>query len=818
MPAIPVISGSQTPVRAGTPLREVVKIKEREEHPTPTKTGKKGKAAKKAVLDGQVDNDDMTVQAEPDTTDGASKEEVMPEQIEKNAGTAINDNVSKADKRFTAVVAEDIVPRPRSAAQMLAERHAQNQQAQTTGQPPLTAAQMLEQRHRRSEAERAGSAAPSPAGSRAPSPSPSPIKVEKKKQHPGKLDISAATMSSAESPARSQNSTPAPSSASVARPLGAVIKTLPMPTSAAPSRPGTPAAGSTETAVRKVSVAPRTLRVVATPTPKTEASSGFPLPGEKGELKSALPNFPSRKPSLASIVFPGTPNSEHAGSSFISDNISVTSTSMSRASSPPPGPISSRVGSAPVRAKTKNQQKKDRQERARQIEEERLLALEAEKASTEAKDDGVMQEAIMGRKKKQKKAAAPKQKAQKGSQAATPSAQSQQGTPAQSRPGSPRIAPIEDTSSEVAPTTALEKIEEPAPTPEPEIQPEEAKEVEEEQQQIAPTSPAPESPSPPQAAPTLSVQDIVAELRQHSPLISHSIQYLLRPLGKDLMLYEAYQQVQAEDLLVPRSLERNPDVNIKAVNLEYMWQHNSGLRYGGEDGRMYSRGCVTPGGAHLRHLDDFLEERFIDLEKELRSTPEALRYWPETNGRAQQAVHKLLQAVSTSPCDSNKLKSLDDEFPRIDLIKLKRVLEEFERYGGRRDANAMEKAVEEGSKKGSFLVDTAGKYVNEFVLPTYGAPSVAGVANNGNAAVGLGAGGGLGATSVVAKLGPGPFVSGVGVEGPNTADGSVPQQRVGMSVQGAERMLAEAKRVLEEREAQFRKVVKRNRKLVGLTH
>lgn len=821
LPAVPILPGSHTPARAGTPLREVVKVREREEHATPTKAGKRGKG-KKLDLDAGIESEGMKAATEDDAIAGAASTESeakeVPSEQEKK-------DVVPGQQSRKSSEAPSPASRPMSAAQMLAEKHARSQQAHAASQqsqsaqqpqPPLTAAQILEQRHRHAEAERAGSRpgsrAQSPVGSRAASPGP--VKDSKKKQHPGKLDIAAAVAKPLE--ASSRSGTPAPSSTTFGKP-GAVIKTLPMPLSAAPSRTGTPVTGATDTPVKKAT-APRTLRVVATPTPKTEsppllpAATGTPAGDKAVPAKSAVPHLPSRQPSLASINIPGTPNSDHAHSFSISDNVSVTSTSFSRASSPPP--VGSRVGSAPVRAKTKNQQKKDRQERARQIEEEKLLAAEAENGGP-AKDDGIVQEAIMGRKRKSKKPAAPKSRVKDESRTGTPKLESQQGTPAQSRPGTPKI-PAPEAPSSPAMTAPVEPPEEQTPEPEPEPEPQP------EPEPIVSESPLPKSPPPPPPAPVLTPQTIINELRQHSPLLSSSIDTLLRPLAQQSQHYKTSQPLTAHDLSIPRSLERNPDVNIKAVNLEYMWQHNSGLRYGGEDGRVWSRGCVTPGGAHLRHLEESLEERFIALENELRKSPEVLRYWPELQGRAHETVAQLLASVSTSINNSSGPNGttgrLEDEFPRIDLIRLKKLLEEYERYGGRRDANAMEKAVEEGSKKGSFLVDTAGKYVNEFVLPTYGAPG-AGVSNGsgvGNPPVGVGAGG-VGATSAVAKLGPGAAPASH-VDGQHLDGGAVQDIRIGLSVPEAERLLNEAKKVQEEKEAQLRKMVKKNRKLVGLTH
>lgn len=136
---------------------------------------------------------------------------------------------------------------------------------------------------------------------------------------------------------------------------------------------------------------PKTLRLV--PTPKTE---GPPPVGSAtpSSTTSMFPqNFaPSRQASITSthrLDRPGTPTSE-----IISDNASITSASMSRASSPPP----TKVGSAPVRATTKSMQKKQRREVQREKEKAGLEAATVKVAEPEPEIGP-----IMGRKKKQKK-------------------------------------------------------------------------------------------------------------------------------------------------------------------------------------------------------------------------------------------------------------------------------------------------------------------------------------------------------------------------------------------------------------------------------
>lgn len=136
--------------------------------------------------------------------------------------------------------------------------------------------------------------------------------------------------------------------------------------------------------------APTTLRL--TSTPKTEnpmAGSGTPT----SVTSMFPPTFPpSRQPSLVSVTRmdrPGTPTSE-----MLSDNASITSASMSRASSPPPSNL---IGSAPVRTTTKSMQRKQRKEVQREKEKAELEAT----ASKPEREPEIAP--IVGRKKKVKK-------------------------------------------------------------------------------------------------------------------------------------------------------------------------------------------------------------------------------------------------------------------------------------------------------------------------------------------------------------------------------------------------------------------------------
>ncbi|TVY48081.1 General negative regulator of transcription subunit [Lachnellula occidentalis] len=150
--------------------------------------------------------------------------------------------------------------------------------------------------------------------------------------------------------------------------------------------PSTPAASSTQSPASRNASKP--LRI--TPTVKSDipsAGSATPFP----VTSTFPPQLPaSRQPSLASMSRherPGTPTSE-----MISDNASITSTSMSRANSPPP----SKIGSAPIKTTTRSARKK-------QVEQKKKERLEMEVAAAEQEPKVEEIGPITGRKRKQKK-------------------------------------------------------------------------------------------------------------------------------------------------------------------------------------------------------------------------------------------------------------------------------------------------------------------------------------------------------------------------------------------------------------------------------
>lgn len=199
-------------------------------------------------------------------------------------------------------------------------------------------------------------------------------KEAEKRHYPDKLDIAAAKESSKKD------------IEAVDLSLASDNPVDPALVASNPSRPVTPSTGMSQlvvTAARHIE--PRTIKVM--PTPKGETLSQIPpiSPPTAGVTASvtASKKSISRRGSFTSTHLPSTPLSEK-----ISDNASFTSTSMSRANSPPP----SKIGSAPVRQVTKSQQKKDRQVRAKVAEE----------APVKAVAEGSIQAPIVGRKRRPK--------------------------------------------------------------------------------------------------------------------------------------------------------------------------------------------------------------------------------------------------------------------------------------------------------------------------------------------------------------------------------------------------------------------------------
>lgn len=474
-----------------------------------------------------------------------------------------------------------------------------------------------------------------------------------KRRHPGKLDITAATDKKDE--AAASILTPVENAAPNKQQR---IASSSAQTSSTPKLPESPSVASP--AVR--TAAPRTLRVVQTP--KTETPPPISLP--TAQLPSVISHrLPSRQPSLASINAPGTPSSEQIS---ISDNISLTSTSLSRANSPPPA--GSKVGTAPVRAKTKSQQKKDRQERAKALEEEKAKVEETIKSHPEEP----VVEAIVSRKKKEKRAKEPRLMRPKGGETATADT-----TPTASRPASPSMK-VEPSAAKVEMHQPI--VEESKPTTP--------------SKQTPPTSQPSQEPSPP-PTPTMSPAQLIAELKASAPEIQKCIDSFFRATSGHH--FKTPHNISQKDLLAHWK-GADFQFNLSKDEVEGLLSGKIPAVYRGEEGRPFDRAMTTPSGAQLRALTQELESRFLELERAIREMPEELRFRP------------------SKPQNATK-------FPQLDLAAELRKLDNGARGRG---PSAMEQMVQDGAtmKKGAFLVDEASKYINEFVMPPATPPPSAG--------------------------------------------------------------------------------------------
>jgi len=433
-----------------------------------------------------------------------------------------------------------------------------------------------------------------------------------KRQAPGKLEIPVASeimAAEAEStfaspPAMSKPGTPS-------QPLREAASTP-----ATISRIATPVSTpAVETPVKRVTQ-PRTIRVLATPTPKTEVHT---LPPIINELQASTPGGskrPSRQGSIASVNIPGTPASER-----ISDTISITTDTISRADSPPPGP--NRVGSAPVRMKTKSQAKKDRQERAK-AEEKKVV----EAVTTAPTVETVVQEAIMGRKKKTKKEKIAT------ARSTAPS------TPGVSRAPSPKTTPKQETpetakteSVAVAVPTQLEKQEtDTSPSlPEPEVAttpaPPATASVPITEISAEPAVPQASSP-PPQPKAPLTPASLFTELESSGQVDTDTLSFF-----KTLTGFNFRNEVTAADLADIKA--PLPLTNEELAKLDA----GSAVRRGGENGRVFSRVMVTPSHKAIRALSQELEEKYLELEVQVNASKPPMKYTHKNmnaNGAAAQ--------------------------------------------------------------------------------------------------------------------------------------------------------------------------------------
>ena len=420
LPAVPVLSG--TPSRTPTPLRHESRPFANliDEFATPTK---RGRSESHLANVEYAESNDTAPGAEVETP---SKAELKAEKAEaKKAKRADKlakkeaERLEKAEKAAAAAQAAAEAIAQKNAAEKLEKAAASQAKTPETQSAPPGASNEEKTQAAFKTVDLVKDLTPAEAAAAAKSAAGETVS---KKKHPGKIDITAAVLKGGEVPT-SNTSTPVKAE-NIPRTWNTITT----------SRPQSPSIASDS--ARKVT-APRTLRLTtAVPPPAPVVAPAIRT------LPAAASRLPSRQPSIASIQPPGTPGSEH-----VSDDISVTSTSLSRANTPPP-PTSSRVGSAYVRQNTKSQQKKLRQEKARQATEE-ILTKDVQTIVEP------IQEAITSRKKKSK-SAKPATPA-----AATPTAV----TPVPSRPASPKMKAKPEEPPKVEKPATPVKVETPPPPP-----------------------------------------------------------------------------------------------------------------------------------------------------------------------------------------------------------------------------------------------------------------------------------------------------------------------------------------------------------------
>jgi CCR4-NOT transcription complex subunit 4 len=434
-------------------------------------------------------------------------------------------------------------------------------------------------------------------------PSPASTPASKKRQHPGKLDITAATTAPevAQSPLASKTEIHAKN-----------IRTLTAPKSV----PSSPAAANSGSPIKRVT-APRTLRVV--PTPKTEVPPPLATPSASSVPHiSAMEKLRSRQASIASINLPGTPSSD-----LYSDNASVTSTSISRASSPPP--IGGKVGTAPVRIKTKSQAKKDRQERKRQIEEDQ--AIEEDKSDIE-----VVHAPILGRKKKAKKPTVlPKPMSITG----------------KGQPASPAPATNDDTISEPATPTSKpiqSNISSTRATPDPEYNPEQELKREH------------------------TAQSIMTDLQRTGEIRTSTLEFF-KPLSSTLT--HASRTAPSSNISGPPDLK----IHFSEADLDALAKKKP-VRLSGTDGKADSRTLITPHGKFFWGLSEELEEKALELENQIEQLKGHTRFHPRRqsshlhahNAPTQSQSQDVLPAIATALKEAGKKLGNNNtqQMPKLD--------------------------------------------------------------------------------------------------------------------------------------------------------
>lgn len=419
----------------------------------------------------------------------------------------------------------------------------------------------------------------------------------------------------------------------------------PSASSAIGSRPNTPL-----TTTSRISDSPaprhtRILRVVETPKPELPRPIGTAPSVTTSVIGTGKPG--SRRQSLSSNSRPDTPGDLGSEADF------YASASVSRAGSPP---ASSRIGSAPVRAVTKSQAKKERRQKAKEAE--------AKKAESAAATEEPVQAPIIGRKRKTKKApSSAVEPADTASVSAADVAKPANVKPAKAVSESPKKVATPKVTENVKPRDEPVREVKPAPV---------------------------EEPKEPKPAPAAwhshnTVDQLMDDAEETDRAIKDLFVERTKPLHDLLgaMHKNGLLNLNKSPLFNPANISQRTDMKCNTNDYE-LFQHPGELteehrkallrgdaaRIGTED--IKSRFFITPRGCVLRHLDTEEEERYLELEDKRRGMAD-----PFIVGDDSSNINGGLDALFAAP-EKYNVMWVDDAAAQLGSLASTTVLESAE--------------------------------------------------------------------------------------------------------------------------------------------
>ena len=369
----------------------------------------------------------------------------------------------------------------------------------------------------------------------------------------------------------------------------------PAPVSATGSRPNTPLTNASRLSDSSAARQPKVLRVVD----NSKTENAAPMSATQSVSSMGAGKVGARQPSVST----STPSRPDTPGEFGSEGDFQTSASVSRANSPP---AATRIGTAPVRAVTKSQAKKDRKQKAKEAE--------AKKQENAPPVEEPVQAPILGRKRKTKKT--PANTPESSSAAAGPvtetskaAKESEDGAKAAEKteqpPESAKMTEQKKPSKEAAQTSVEDKT-----PPADEKDPEEAWHTNNTLEQLLKDH----------EATLASIKDLVMERSSPLPVL----------LGQ---LHQSGEyDLNNAALFNPTNLNQRVDMKCTADDYDLLKrpiqlneEHRKTLlrgepvRINGDSDELKYKCLITPKGCVLRHLSREEEDRYLEFEKGLSS-------------------------------------------------------------------------------------------------------------------------------------------------------------------------------------------------------